>query len=160
MKKIVSVFLAALILTAVLALPASATDYKSPKDRDYYVVTIVVDGTTGGTVTGDPVTVPKGQTSKIVAKPDPGYEFKGWEIEGDYVIVEGDLTTATIVIRPGSDITVRAKFSGPAQRDSGSTSPTTGVIDNTAFVSVVVALVISISAAAVVVTGRKYFSAE
>ena len=160
MKKFLSLLLAAIVLTAVLSVSVSAADYKRPADRDYNIITIIVDGDKGGTATSDPVTVPKGETSKITAKPDPGYEFSGWVIEGEYEIVEGDLNSAVIVIRPLTDVTVRAKFTGTASRDSGSTSPTTGSIDNSAFVSVVVALVISFSAAAVVVTGRKYFSAK
>ena len=160
MKRILSVILTALILTAVFAVCVTAADYKSPADRDYNIITIVVDGDKGGTVTADPVTVPKGETSKIIAKPDDGYEFSGWVIEGEYEIIEGDLNSPVIVIRPLTDVKVTAKFTGTAKRDTDTESPETGLIDNTAFAGVAVALVISFSAAAVVVTGRKYFSAR
>ena len=156
MKKVLSVLMAVLMLSAVFAVAVSAEEYPSPSARDYWVVEVDVDG--NGTATADPVQTPKGDTSKIVAKPDAGNEFTGWTFEGEFEWVEGDANSAVIVIRPLGDVKFIAHFKGEGPgKDDGKTSPTTGYAE---FVTVVVVAVLSISAAAVVVTGKKYFSAR
>ena len=159
MKKVLSVLLVALMLVTVFSV-AVAAEYPSPSDRDYYTVEVIVEGG-GGTAAADVVTVPKGDTTKIIAKPASGYEFAGWTIIGDYEFVEGDANSATIVIRPKGDVKVIAKFKGAGTAvDNRPTSPTTSAVDNTSAVIVIMAIVISFSAAAVVVAGRKHFSAK
>ncbi len=159
MKKVLSVLMAVVMLAAICVVSVSAEEYPSPSDRDYYV--IEVDADEGGTANADTSTVTKGDTTKITAKPGDGYEFAGWEFSGDFEWVEGDANSAVIVIRPKADVKFTAKFKGAGVKpDPGKTSPTTGIVDNANFTVVVLAVVISISAAAVVVTGRKYFSVK
>ena len=70
------------------------------------------DGTTTPPVS-DPVKVEQGsgENVTITATPAEGYEFVGWEIDGDYTLPEGgSLTDPTLVIKPGSDIHAHAKF--------------------------------------------------
>ena len=70
------------------------------------------DGTTDPTV-DNPVTVVQGSddTVTITATPADGYEFIGWEVDGDYTLPEGgSLTDPTLVIKPGSDVHAHAKF--------------------------------------------------
>lgn len=157
MKKVLSVLLVVLMLTAVFAVAAAATDneYPSPSDRDYFVVEVNVDGNGTGTV--DNPTPPKGDTVKLVAKPGDGAEFKGWTFEGEFEWVEGDANSLTIVIRPKEDLKFIAHFT-EGKKDSGKTSPTTGY--NTASVIAAMAVVLTISAAVVVVNGKRYFSAK
>ena len=51
------------------------------------------------------------ETVKIIATPADGWEFIGWEIDGDYTLPEGgSLTDPTLVIKPGSDVHAHAKF--------------------------------------------------
>ena len=147
------------MLTAVFAVTVAAEEYPSPSDRDYYVIEVTADE--GGTANTDNPTVPKGDTTKITAKPGDGYEFSGWKFEGDFEWVEGDANSAVIVIRPKGDVKFTATFKGAGVKpDGGKTSPTTGIVDNANFAVVVLAVVISVSAAAVVVTGRKHFSVK
>jgi len=148
--------MAVLMLSAVFAVAVAAEDYPSPSERDYYVVEVDVEG--NGTATPDPVTPKKGDTSKIVAKPGADSEFTGWTFEGEFEWVEGDANSATIVIRPLSDVKFIAHFKGAGSKDGGKTSPPTGY--NTTAVVAVMAVVLTISAAAVAVCGKKYFSAR
>ena len=163
MKKVLSVLIAVLMLSAAFTVAASAfvaEGYPSPSDRDYYVVVVVVDTDKGGTASSDPTTVPKGDTAELVAKPDPGYEFSGWTFEGEFEFVEGDANSAKIVIRPKGDVKFMAHFKGAggASKDSGKVSPTTGY--NTELVIALMTVVLAVSATAVVITGRRYFSAK
>ncbi|MBR6917547.1 MAG: InlB B-repeat-containing protein [Clostridia bacterium] len=160
MKRIMSVIMAAFIITALLSVSVCAeTKYPSPSDRDYYVVEVTVDGDEGGTVTVDVPTVPKGDTVKISAKPDDGYEFGGWTFEGDFDWIEGDANSPEIVIRPKSDVKFIAKFigKGGGKKDTDKESPETGYDNSAAFV-VMAALVVS--ASSVIVAGRKKYSKE
>lgn len=159
MKKVLSVVLAVFMLTAVLALSVAAEDHPSVDARDYFVIEINVDTNGGGNAIVNNNTVQKGKEIKFTANPEDGNEFDHWEIEGDYEIVEGDLNSPVIVIRPKGDIKTLAHFknAGP-KKDDEKTSPTTGYNMNA--VVAVMAVVVTVSAAAVVVTGKKYYSAK
>ena len=81
----------------------------------YWIVDAdVIEGE--GTVTptvDDPVKVQQNtdETATITATPAEGYEFIGWEIDGDYELPEGgSLTDPTLVIKPNSDVHAHAKF--------------------------------------------------
>ncbi len=157
MKKVLSVLMAVLMLTAVFAVAVSAEEYPSISDRDYYVVYVDVDG--NGTANVDPVTPKKdGDTAKLVAKPGNGAEFSGWTFEGEFEWVEGDANSLVIVIRPLGDVKFVAHFKDGAKTDGGKTSPTTGY--NTSAIIAAIAVVLTISAAVVVVNGKRYFSAK
>ena len=84
------------------------------------------DGTTSPTKE-NPVKVIKGSddTVTIHAEPADGYEFIGWEIDGDYTLPEGgSLTDPTLVIKPGSDVHAHAKFR-PLPTEAPTEAPTT-----------------------------------
>ena len=157
MKKVLSVLMAVLMLSVIFAAAVSAEDNPSPEPTKYYVVEVTVNG--NGTATPDPGSVPSGDTAKLVAKPDAGSEFTGWTIEGEYEIVEGDLNSLVLVIRPLGDVKVVANFKDTGTgKDDGKKSPTTGY--NTQAVIALMAVVLTVSAAAVVVCGKRYFSAK
>ena len=155
MKKVLSVLMAVLMLTAIFAVAVAAEDYPSPSARDYWVVDVDVDG--NGTANVETVTPPKGETTKLIAKPGDGSEFTGWTFEGEFEWVEGDANSLVIVIRPLSDVKFIAHFKG-AKSDGGKTSPTTGY--NTGAIIAAIAVVVTISAAVVVVNGKRYFTAK
>ena len=148
------------MLSAVLAFSVSAGDgYPSVEARDYFVIDIEVDEDEGGNAIVDNNTVDKGGEIKITANPDEGNEFDYWEIEGEYEFVEGDLHSPVIVIRPKGDIKAIAHFKGAGpKKDGENTSPTTGY--NMSATVAVLAVVLTVSACAVAVTGKKYFSAK
>ncbi len=157
MKKVLSVLMAVLMLSAICAVAVSAVDNPSPEPTTYYVIEVTVDG--NGTATPDPASVPQGDTTKLTANPDDGSKFIGWDIEGDYEIVEGDLNSPVLVIRPKSNLKAVDKFQPTdTKKDDGKTSPTTGY--NTNAIIAVMAVVVTISAAVVVVNGKRYFSAK
>lgn len=84
------------------------------------------EGTTSPTKE-NPVKVIKGSddTVTIHAEPADGYEFIGWEIDGDYTLPEGgSLTDPTLVIKPGSDVHAHAKFR-PLPTEAPTEAPTT-----------------------------------
>ena len=158
MKKVLSVLMAVLMLSAIFAVAVSAeTENPSPEPTKYYTITVIIKG--NGTATADPSSVEEGGTTKLVANPDPGSKFIGWTIEGDYEIVEGSLTSPTLVIRPKGDVKVTANFEPTSTgKDTGPKSPTTGY--NTQAVIALMAVVLTVSAAVVVVLGKRYFSAK
>ena len=157
MKKVLSVLMAVLMLSAIFAVAVAAEDNPSPEPQNYYKVEITVDG--NGTANGDPTTGEEGGTSKLVANPDPGSKFIGWVIEGDYEIVEGSLTSPVLVIKPKGTVKVIAKFEATTPgKDNGPTSPTTGY--NTEIVIALMSAVLTVSLAVVVVLGKRYFSAK
>ena len=94
--------------------PTEAPPTEEPTTAYWIVDSDVIQGK--GTTTppvSDPVKVEQGSgdTATITATPDEGYEFIGWEIDGDYTLPEGgSLTDPTLVIKPGSDVHAHAKF--------------------------------------------------
>ncbi|MBQ3330398.1 MAG: hypothetical protein IJG87_04375 [Ruminococcus sp.] len=94
--------------------PTEAPPTEEPTTAYWIVDSDVIQGK--GTTTppvSDPVKVEQGSgdTATITATPDEGYEFIGWEIDGDYTLPEGgSLTDPTLVIKPESDIHAHAKF--------------------------------------------------
>jgi len=160
MKKIVSVLLIALMFTSLLAVAAIADDYVSPAGT--HVVSGEVSGNVGGNVIVNPPSVSDGGTVTVSAISDDGYSFSYWTFTGEFEWVSGDVRSAVIVIRPLGDVSFVATFTasgGPGpNKDDGNTSPATGY-DMTP-VLVVMASVIAVSAAAVVITGKRYLASK
>ncbi len=157
MKKVLSVLMAVLMLSAIFAVAVAAEDNPSPEPAKTYTVEITVKG--NGTANGDPTTGEEGGTSKLVANPDPGSKFIGWTIEGDYEIVEGSLTSPVIVIRPKGTVKAVAVFEATTPgKDTNPVSPTTGY--NTQIVIALMSAVLTVSLAVAVVLGKRYFSAK
>lgn len=161
MKKIIAILMVTVMCLSCMSIVCSAaTTYKSPASEEQYEIGVFVEGETGGSAVVNPPVVIKGETTKITAKPDEGYEFDGWTFSGEFEWISGDENSPEIEIRPLSDVKFVAKFKGAggANKDNGKTSPTTGY--NTTVAVVAVAVTVILSGSAVVYTGKKYFEAR
>ena len=160
MKKIIAAALVIVMMMRLSAVAFAADSFISPSGDDFYNVTVKVKDDKGGTASSSAVTVKKGDTVEIKAKPDSGNTFGGWTFTGEFEWVSGDANSETIVVRPLSNIVFIAEFKGAGgpEKDNGGESPETGynTVATVAFMSVIVLA----SAAAVVYTGKKYFDAE
>ncbi|MBQ6153645.1 MAG: LPXTG cell wall anchor domain-containing protein [Ruminococcus sp.] len=98
-------------------------------DEDY--LTITAEAVGAGTASADPGKVLKGSgdTSTLTAV-EQGGTFVKWELQCDYEIVEGSLTSKVLVIRPLTDVHAIAYFKeanpDAGKKDDSSTSPKTG----------------------------------
>lgn len=94
-------------------------------EKDY--LTIFVDTVGDGSATADPTKVKKdsGDTVTLTAT-EKGDTFTGWSLACDYQIVEGSLTSKTLVIKPLTDVHATAYFGKdvPANDDNGTNSGT------------------------------------
>ena len=93
MKKVISVVLA-LVLVSVLSVSAfAAGSVVAPVEKEY----------DGGKVTYQP-TPDNNKEYTFVASPKDGYDFVGWDIEGEYEIVSGseDDPIITVVLKDGT----------------------------------------------------------
>ena len=160
MKKVVAVFLMVLLCASMLAIVAFADSNDSPKPDDNH--TVDVSGGEGGSASSTSTVVSKDGVTTITAKPQEGYKFTGWTYTGDFEWVKGDANSPEIVIKPLSDVKFVANFekigNGGGKKDDDNKSPATGY-DMTP-VLVVMAAVLSVSAAAAVVTGKRYFASK
>lgn len=99
MKKIFTILVATLVL-ALSVMPAFAV--VSPTASEEYSVTI--HNTKGGTGSYTTVTDTDGTHVTLVADAKDGYVFKYWVIDGEYVLVDGDLESDELEILISSDI--------------------------------------------------------
>lgn len=136
MKKFLSVLMVVAMLF-VIAIPVAAEI--SPKPDP------VVDA---GTVPEDGGNVDKivneDGTITLIVKPEDGYNFIKWEIDGEYEIIKGELTDKTITIKPNSDVKADAKLEKvqdvkPTPKPPV-TSPSTGVAPVLCAVAMVVSM--------------------
>lgn len=99
MKKIMSVVLALVLVSALSVSVFAAGSVVAPvvKDYDGGTVTIAQD-TTGNATAG------KEFTFSVETK--DGYNFLGWEIDGNYEIVSGSLESETVTVRFLDDISI------------------------------------------------------
>lgn len=151
MKKIVALLLA---LTLILALPVFAFAEDSPSGKPEYKVQIInVDG---ATAVGNKN--PDGSYTVTVTVKE-GYKFNKWTIEGEYELVDSDLTDDTVTFTYTSDITVTPSYtkdgasSGAGSVDTGSGSPDTE--NNNSYTLAVVSLLAVIAVAGVFVIKNK-----
>lgn len=147
MKKIIAVLIAVLMV-AFATVPAFAAESPvattSPEGTTFKYIVIVIP-TEGGDGSYDFVTEidENGeQHIKIEPKPNPGYVFDHWEIDGPYktddkltdpnmdLIITGDVNVTPYYKKPGSS-TVET---GTVNKDNSSTSPQTGSNDTMAYV--------------------------
>ena len=101
-------------------------------EKDY--LTVFVDVAGDGSVTADPnpakIKKGSGDTVTLTAN-EKNASFTGWSLACEYEIVEGSLTSKTLVIKPLTDVHVTAYFGQevPANNsgtNKGGTSPATG----------------------------------
>ena len=99
-------------------------------EKDY--LTIIVDNSGDGSVSANPTKVKKGSGDTVtLTATEKDAPFTGWTLACEYEIVEGSLTSKTLVIKPLTDVHATAYFGKdvPANNsgtNGGSTSPQTG----------------------------------
>ena len=74
--------------------------------------TVSVSAGTGGTASASAAKVVDGNTVTFTASPSKGYKFSKWSISGTYTTVSGSLTSSSITIKPASNVTATASFTG------------------------------------------------
>ena len=143
MKKIFAIAIA-VVLIAVSALPVFAAPVISPSATTANYIINIPDDIEGGSATVDVITdVDEDGNEVIVIRgvPEDGYDFAGWEIDGEF-IPHGDLTDIELELIISGDVKVVPKFvkkgesvptsptgtpgSGEKVVDGGSKSPQTG----------------------------------
>ena len=114
MKKAISLLIAVLLLVCgVVSVSAEVSPTASVVDTKITIDAIVVPDN-AGTVNPDinnPVEYIVGSdgTVTLIASKNDGFKFTHWEfITGEFDIIEGSLTSSTIVILPKGDTNIRA----------------------------------------------------
>ena len=113
MKKLISCILVVLLMVCGVVSASAVVSPLPTVQGNYIVIDSVAVPEEGGTITPsviDPEKYDKesDETVTIVATPNDGYKFSNWEIvTGEFDIVEGDMTTSTIVILPKGDGNIR-----------------------------------------------------
>lgn len=127
MRKFLSILMTVLLLGSL-----SICAFAAPSPTDAPIFNIVYYSYEDGTqqqIAIDPVE--NGETVQITANTSGDRAFTGFAIQGQYELVSGTLTDATIVIRPLSDLVITANYENTTPStntpvDNGSTSPQTG----------------------------------
>ncbi|MBQ2825103.1 MAG: hypothetical protein IJF19_02405 [Clostridia bacterium] len=161
MKKVVSLLIAVLLLAcAVVSVSAEISPTAPTIVKDTIIVDAIVVPDNAGSVEPSidnpfEYEVNSDGTVKLVASSMEGFKFSHWEfITGEFDIIEGSLTSPTLVIKPKGDSNIRAYAnfvkedadttepdSKPAVKpDDDDKSPTTGDITPVVVVSAVVLL--------------------
>ena len=127
MKRIIALLMAVMLVASVAVISVAAKD--SPTPVTYYSMTAEAVGAGEASVSPAKVEIGSNGTATFTAT-EKGGKFQKWELHCEYDIVEGSLTSATLVIRPKSDVHGIAFFEGgdkkDGKKDDGSTSPKTG----------------------------------
>ena len=103
MKKLFTLLMVVMMIVAI-AVPAAAEI--SPKPEPEYNVDVDVsegEGEANKTPNDD-------GTVTLEAKPSDGSNFIKWELEGEYEIISGSLTSPVLVIKPLTDVKANAFF--------------------------------------------------
>ncbi len=141
MKKFLSVLMVVAMLF-VIAIPVAAEI--SPEPIPEYDVDAGVIPEGGGEV--DKIENEDGSITLIV-KPEDGYNFIKWEIDGEYELISGELTDKTITIKPLTDVKVDAKLEKVADVKPTPKPPVTSPSTGVAPVLCAVAMVVSMAGA-------------
>ncbi len=97
MKKIIALIIT---LAVFMSLGMVALAEGSPEGNKKYNVTITINGNEEDKIISD------GDTITLIATDEDGFIFEGWEISGEYEIVEGDENSKILVIRPLGDLQI------------------------------------------------------
>ena len=148
MKKTIALLIAVLLMVCgVVSVSAEISPTASVVDTKITIDAIVVPDN-AGTVNPDiknPIEYIVGSdgTVTLIASTNDGFKFTHWEfITGEFDIIEGSLTSSTIVILPKGDANIRAYANfveedvdvtepatkEPVKPDDSNESPTTGDI--------------------------------
>ncbi|MBQ7671234.1 MAG: InlB B-repeat-containing protein [Clostridia bacterium] len=107
MKKFISIITAVFMLASILTVAVFA-GYPSPGNN--YTVTVSSNNTAYGTASANPLSVPQGETTTLTATPENGYRFAGWTLSSGTVDGVYDASSATIIVKPTSDVSFVANF--------------------------------------------------
>lgn len=139
MKKIVSIMFA-VMLVVLSAVPAFAVVSPTASTYKYVVEIIPTEGGDGSYEFTTEIDENGEQGVHLTPKPNPGYTFDHWVIEGEYT-TNDKLTDGEIDIVITSDITATPYYTkdgtvatGTISKDTGSTSPKTGASDAVPYV--------------------------
>lgn len=142
MKKLVSI-MCAILMVVFATVPAFAANngVQSPvattatSSLEYTVIVIPTGGGDGSYEFTSDIDEDGNQNVHIVPKPNPGYTFDHWEIEGSYT-TNDKLTDAEMDLVINGDIKVTPYYTkdgqietGTVNQDGSSTSPQTGAND-------------------------------
>lgn len=141
MRKAIAV-LFAVIMVAFASVPAFAAEVNSPvattapdSSLEYEVDIIPTEGGDGSYEFVTEIDENGNQVVRISPRPNPGYTFDHWEIDGPYT-TENKLTDAEMRLIITGDITVTPFFeksgtvaTGTVSTDTSTTSPQTGAND-------------------------------
>lgn len=131
MKKLIAVFIMAMVFVAACAFPVHAAD--SPSGESGYKIDLT-SFASGAAVSSVSYTV-KGDTIELHASSDSQYIFTGWYIEGEYEVVSETVKpmaartvkvekAAELVIRPLSDLVIEESYDVVgSQGYTGATTP-------------------------------------
>ncbi len=167
MKKAIAV-LFAVIMVAFATVPAFAAEVNSPvattapdSSLEYEVDIIPTEGGDGTYEFVTEIDENGNQVVSISPKPNPGYTFNHWEIDGPYT-TENELTDAQMRLIITGDITVTPYFeksgtvaTGTVSTDTSTTSPQTGANDALPYAVGVLSLLACGAAVAMLVRTNK-----
>lgn len=177
MKRVLTLLFALILMCcAVVSVSADVSPTAPPAKDEIIIDAIPVPGEAGGTTPdiNNPgkVEVNSGEVVTLTATAKPGFIFSHWEFKfGEFEIIEGDLTTPVIVIRPTGSSNIRAEahfvkegedITAPSSKPvptlpQENTSPITGVngTDTTVANTVAVVAIAVMAVGAVVILKKK-----
>lgn len=146
MKRVISILVALLLMCCAVASVSAEMSPTASTAKDQIIIDAIPVPDIAGNATPDinnpgKVEINSGEVVTLTATPKDGYKFSHWEFAfGEFDIVEGSITTSTIVIKPTGDDDIRAyahfikEGEDPTVPSSGTvlppgtevTSPTTG----------------------------------
>ncbi len=113
MKKVISLIIALMLICCAVGSVSAEISPTASVGMVYIKVDAVPVPEDGGTVTPNinnpgKVEVTSGEYITLTATPSDGYEFDRWEVVyGDFEIIEGDLSSPVLVIKPYGDSNIR-----------------------------------------------------
>lgn len=113
MKKIMSVVLALILVSALSVSVFAAGSVVAPIINDYE----------GGTATITQDTTGNGREFTFTVDTKDGYNFVGWEIDGNYEIVSGSLDSETVTVRFLDDVAIEDISAEPIFEEIGTDEP-------------------------------------
>ncbi len=181
MKKVLSIIFALVLMCCAVASVSAEISPTATLPQNTIIIDAIPVPGEAGSATPDinnpgKVEINSGEVITLTATPSKGYKFSHWEfIYGEFEIIEGDLTTPTIVIKPTGSSNIRAEahfvkvdesVTTPSSKPvptlpDDSTSPITGTANNGSDTAVLLAMgaVILVAAATVVVLKKKQTNA-
>ncbi len=168
MKKIIALLMMVALVLSLTVVSVAALPSPTAVEYYYFTAYAVPEELGDATVDVDRVLVGSDDLVTFTATEENGGKFIKWELHCEYDIIEGDMTTPVLVVRPKSDIEAVAFFEAtpeeptkgteateaptvpekdPTQKNDSPTSPKTG--DMSIMLAVVMLMAVGISVIAV-----------